>query len=431
VALAVVAATTGCISSARRAAEDGDRATLQRAIEAQHRAGTLSDRKARDLAEGVLRFEIAHARGGDALERVREVRSCAADLDAPLAERMRVHDGAGAEAAGIRLEIGEISRASARSYAADPVAAWRAVGVRALVEKEDSAARLRGLVDPDPAVRRSAVHAIAEAASPAELDALFEALRVDPEPMVRTDAARAVPQLSASAPLGVRQQVSDRLRDAWNAADEFLREDIAKAWVSEPLLEAGGGDALALRLASKPASGVLEAAAQLLRVARGPEGLRAASVALLRRAIEMGPLRDRLHALAVAPLGNADLLAAVKVAAKNEDPEVSRAALARLTEDPKSRQSAVQALEAWASPNAPPAVAARVQLALAQAGDVRIQAWIEARLLSSDPRDRMAAASALSALGRAARAAPLLVDADAAVRTRVACGMLVAARFKR
>jgi len=72
--------------------------------------------------------------------------------------------------------------------------------------------------------------------------------------------------------------------------------------------------------------------------------------------------------------------------------------------------------------------AARARLALAYAGDVRIQAWIEQDLASSDPVRRVGAASALAALGRPARAVMLLTDPEASVRTRAACTMLVAAR---
>ena len=72
--------------------------------------------------------------------------------------------------------------------------------------------------------------------------------------------------------------------------------------------------------------------------------------------------------------------------------------------------------------------AARARLALAQAGDLRIQAWIEQDLVAADPQRRLGAASALAALGRPARAVMLLADPDVSVRTRAACTMLVASR---
>jgi hypothetical protein len=70
----------------------------------------------------------------------------------------------------------------------------------------------------------------------------------------------------------------------------------------------------------------------------------------------------------------------------------------------------------------------RARLALASAGDRRVQAWIEQDLAASDPAGRLAAASALAALGVSARAAPLLADGDVRVRMRVACILISAAR---
>jgi hypothetical protein len=57
-----------------------------------------------------------------------------------------------------------------------------------------------------------------------------------------------------------------------------------------------------------------------------------------------------------------------------------------------------------------------------------VQAWIEDDLRANDPYTRLSAADALAALGRSARGAPLLADADASVRTRAACTLMVAAR---
>jgi hypothetical protein len=53
---------------------------------------------------------------------------------------------------------------------------------------------------------------------------------------------------------------------------------------------------------------------------------------------------------------------------------------------------------------------------------------VERDLASPEPSARLGAAQALAALGRPARAAPLLADADPGVRARAACTILVGAR---
>jgi hypothetical protein len=59
-----------------------------------------------------------------------------------------------------------------------------------------------------------------------------------------------------------------------------------------------------------------------------------------------------------------------------------------------------------------------------------VQAWIERDLTAKTPEERVSAAQALAALGRAARAAPLLADEDAEVRTRAACTILLSAHLE-
>ena len=57
-----------------------------------------------------------------------------------------------------------------------------------------------------------------------------------------------------------------------------------------------------------------------------------------------------------------------------------------------------------------------------------MQAWVEQDLKSDSATDRLGAATTLSTMGVAARAAPLLADADATVRVKVACTILLGAR---
>ncbi len=107
-------------------------------------------------------------------------------------------------------------------------------------------------------------------------------------------------------------------------------------------------------------------------------------------------------------------------------------ALARLASMPGDRTpreegaSAVLALEGLAQPGS--TVAQRARFALANAGDRRVQAWIEGDLNAPAPEDRLGAATALATLGVPARAAPLLADGEAEVRMRRACTIFRAGR---
>jgi len=279
------------------------------------------------------------------------------------------------------------------------------------------------MLDPDPVVRRAAVRAAREARDPADRTALAEAARVDPEPIVRTEAVRAIAALPAT-PDGSTANV---LRDLWTAGDDALREDIALAWASPELWDAGGVEALRVVIAAGHGPGVVEAAAAVLRRPHPPEDLAASAVAQVSRAMERGTTATRLQALAEAPARSSDLRVIVRSLAGSDDPETRVAALARLVEDREA--GALEKLEALAQPGSP--VGERARLALAAAGDRRVQAWVEQDLAASDPDERLAAAIALVDMGVAARAAPLLADNDPRVRMRAACTILGAARNHR
>jgi hypothetical protein len=416
----------GCASSpALRAAERGDFAALGREVAAEEKVGKLSNDEAADLARAVAERALADrsAAEGQQVVRVREVRACARELDGALASRMKTHDAAGAEAALARVESGEMSAGDARDHVADADDGWRAVGARGLVREGDDAARQRAYVDPAPAVRRAVMHAAVIAKDPRDVDALFEAARVDPEPIVRTDAVRALGAIGGAP-------VVPKLRDLWTGADEPLREDIASAWASPVVWSVGGREEVRLLLAEGLGGGAIEAAGAVLRGSSRDAESDASAAALLARVIAKGSHRDRIHAIVVCPRSNvpALVLDAVREAAKDDDVFIRLAALARLTESPPDRDAAIKALEAVAGdPDRAPA-GARAKLALATAHDLRVQAWIEADLGAKDVSTRLGAATALAALGRPGRAAPLLADADPSVRTRAACTLLLAVR---
>jgi hypothetical protein len=429
--LAIVASACGG-SQAVRDAEAGRYPQLRAELDAKVRAYTMSNREAADVAMAVASREVKVAQKADATQRVRDVRACAFALDDVLAERMKTQDEAGAEAAQARLEDGRLDADDARGLAASPDAAWRAVGTRALTRAEDRGARLRALVDPSPGVRRAAVHATSAAARAdgADLDPLFEAARLDPEPLVRTDAVRAIGRL-APGRLITSARVAGRLQDLWIGADDPLREDIAAAWAMPAVLGAGGREALRTLLAQETGPGVLAGAGAILRSNVQDAELTSSATAVLARAIRSSVRRDCLHAIAVAPLagspGAAVLREAMRKASDDDDSAVRLGALARLTEQSADRQSAMDRLEGMAQ-NASPDVRARARLALASAGDARVQAWLVADLGDTDPQVRLEAARALAMLGVAGRGAPLLADPDPGVRTRAACSVLLAVR---
>jgi hypothetical protein len=420
--LGIVALASGCASSpALVAARRGDFGALQADVAAREKVGSLGNAEAADLARAVAAWDVTHpAKPGDAALRVGELRACARDVDGILADRMKTHDAAGAEAALARVESGAIGLGSARDHLADLDDGWRAVGARGLVREEDGDARRKAYADPAPAVRRAAMHAGAVALNAGDVAALSEAARLDPEPIVRTDAVRALGAIGGAA-------VVAQLRDLWTNADGPLREDIAAAWARPATWAAGGRDELRILLAQGDGPGAIEGAGAALReAARDPE-IDASATALLVRVIARGSHRDRLHAIAVAPPRlSAPLLAAFRAAKEDDDITVRVAVLGRLLDSPPDREAAVRALEAIAA-SAAPAPAPRAKLALAEAGDARVQALLEADLTASEPSVRLGAAMGLAALGRSARAAPLLADAEPSVRARAACTLLTGA----
>jgi len=428
----LVGGAAGCGSSAMKAAERGDLASLKSDLAARQAAGDMSNDEAASIARVVAEREVRIATGKDAIDRVREVRACSYELDSILKERMQTQDEAGAEAALARLEGGKLDGDDVRLFAASPDDNWRAVGTRALTREEDRAQRQHAMLDASPRVRRQAMRAAQSALDPADLDPLTEAARVDPEPILRTEAVRAIAALPPRAGGGV----ANRLRDLWVVADDGIREDIALAWASPSVYAAGGREALVVLLTTGHGPGVIEGAAAVMRSwdGRDAEVINAAA-ALVLRAIESGAKHHRMHAIAVARIDKRkDLFDAVVKASDDDDPEVRVAALARLTELESQRPRAVKLLEAYAAlgkDGGGGPLAMRAKLALASAGDLSIQKWIEADLTAASAWERLAAAGDLSALGRSARAAPLLADPDASVRTRAACTLMMAARVHK
>jgi HEAT repeat protein len=243
--------------------------------------------------------------------------------------------------------------------------------------------------------------------------------------MVRTEAVRTI----ATLPAAPGSDVAVKLRDLWTGGDEGLREDIARAWAATPIWGAGGRDALRVVLAAGQGSAVVEGAAAVLRRKDADAEVTSLATGVMSRAIEGGSRRTRLQGIAEAPLDadHGSFRPVLRKAVADDDLDVRVSALSRLAEAREG--GAAEQLEVLAQPGA--SVAARARFALAEAGDRRIQLWLEQDLSAEAPETRLAAGTALAALGVAARAAPLLADADVSVRLRAACTLVGAARVGR
>ncbi len=424
-----------------QAARKGDVVALRGAIAAADARGRLPLGQAADVARAVVTREIQSAPTLEyAVARMRDARACAFEVDDALAERAGGSDASGGEAALERVETGALGDPSAGGPTTSFDDRWRAVRAWGLTRSRDRDARLRALVDGSPVVRRAAVRAIAVRADPNDEDALVEAARLDPNPLVRSAAVRTLWHLAGPPP-----DIANRLRDLWTGAGEGLHHDIAVAFASPAVLRNGGREALAHLLAVTSGDDAVTVAGAVLGADIDDPPLRAAAAGRLIFALAEGTgQRERIHAIAVAPIGRSakqtaeetkTLLDALRKGSKDEDADVRMAALGRLADarggaPADDRTAAVQALEGLALPDPQTAMrGSRARLLLAEAGDLRIQAWIEGDLRSPDNATRLGAVDALAALGRASRAAPLLADDDPSVRTRAACVILLAARL--
>jgi hypothetical protein len=439
VALGLALSTSGCGHSVvLRAAESGDFVRLRAELAEVHKLGTLSRADAIRLAHAVASHEIRAAKDEtSALARLSEVRACAADLDDVLAERMGVRNAAGAQAALMRLEGGELSERTARKHVDDADDRWRAVGVWTLHRSDDGPRRRTSMLDPSPLVRRSAIVASRAAEDVADLATLFETARVDPELLLRNEAVRSISAIARSQgrsgePLASKLALD--FRDLWTNADDALKEELAVAWGLSPVFEAGGRHALRSVLVERAGPGPLAAAGVVLRTRSADAELAATASAEVAGAIALGSRRDRLHAIAIAKTEGA-MLDALRVASRDADIDVKVAALVRLlelTREPAERDAAKASLlelaRAGASPGdvVPLGRGARARQALAAVGEIRVQAWLERDLAEGGPEQRLSAVTSLALLGRLSRGAPLLGDADPSLRTRAACAMLVA-----
>ncbi len=415
------ACALACVPSAAVvAAQGGDRDALRAAIERRAGAQGWSAADVAAIAKAVAERDLRAAPPEQGATLVRDLLPCARELDGALAQRMRVHDAAGAAAALVRIEAGTLALDAARRFADDAAWPWRAVGVRSLVRPGDAPGRARSLSDPEPAVRREAARAAHDAADASDFAALFEAARLDPDRLVRTEAVRAI----AALPAAPGDSVALVLRDLWTSADEPLRADVAAAWAAPSLWEHGGREALRAVVAESRGPEAIPAALAILRRRGADPELEHLGVGALARSIASAARLERVAAITQAPLAQPALESAVRAAAGADDLEVRVAALARLAE--RGHEDAKSSLRALAKSDS--ALAGRARLALAEAGDRSVQPQLQRDLSATSVGDRLDAALGLEALGVPERAAVLLADADPSVRARVACVVIDATR---
>ncbi len=438
----------GCASAAVRHAEAGDQTQLRAELAGKHARGKLTNGEARDVARALLTREVERLPADAAgVRRVESLRACAKDLEAALSRRAERHDVVGAAAAKVLVQEGLTSPGAAADYGTDPDPAYRALASRALVGADDGEARARALLAPESVGREMAALAAGDGATLAELDGLFEVARLDPDAGVKHLALRAavaavgrkhrvvLAGLASSADPSERAATAagrhalDRLRDAWTVADKGLRDDIASGFAVTPLYELGGREALQSRLAEGGPDRLVVASALLRRGAPPKDAedgfLRENAERAARVALRDGSTLERTFAaMLVAPRGEG--LEALKLSARDADREVAVTALGRLLQVPSEAGAARVELVRAAGPKDDATLAPRARGLLAGAGYLAVQLWLEEQAVR--PGLQLRAAAGLAALGRVARAAPLLTDPDADVRTRAACLVLTATR---
>jgi HEAT repeat protein len=278
--------------------------------------------------------------------------------------------------------------------------------------------------DPDERVRRAAFSASYDAHDSSELEALLEAARLDPDPESQSLATRA-----AGAIGGERAVLA--LEDLWAQAEDALRIAIVDAWSERASLGAGGSRELAAAAETNSGLASVSAAYALARVG-GAESVPAN--AELRRYILDGSDDEKRLALSVVPL-NTENEAALVEAAKKATPDLRAVALARLSNIPAERNSAIIALRNLA--NEKPASDSELRArdaavsALADAGDTSVRATLIKGLSDKDRQTRSRAAHGLTSLGDYSNAATALADDDASLRSDVACTILARENARR
>lgn len=406
----------GCGSSGVvHTALHGDLAQLKRDLKTEQAQGKLDRDRVEDLARAVASRELSSATGDDAVRTVRSLRACAAPLSTVLEKRADGSDDVAAEATLILLELGKRDgRALLAKHQKASSGAWRAVAARAATRAADGPLRRQLMADPDQRVRRAALSAALEAAQHDDVDALLEAARLDPDALSRSLALRAAGAIGG-------ERVGLALDDFWARADDDTRVTIVEAWEMSATYRSGGEQKLIRIAETERGAAAISAAAALSR-----QGGTAGDLgnAVLVRAAKEGSTLERRLALRLAPTSDADVLAALRDAAKSDDADVKVMALARLSAETAERSAARSGLRELAKRDDDVGLQARA--ALAAAGDASVEKQLILGLSAPSGHARSVAALGLWRLGRYSPAASALADDDPAVRAGVACSILSA-----
>lgn len=422
---------------------------LRAEIAKDHAKGAISNDEARDIAKAVLDRHVSRLAGEAKEANVPELRACARDVATALETRSEKRDTTGAAIAKLLVEEGVFSPNDTKRFRDDPDPAYRSLSARRLTGDDDAEARKLSLVAREVLTRQMAALASGDGATLGELDALFETARLDPDVEVRHLALRAAVEAVArqkknvlegltSAPdederlaLAAARIGLDRLRDAWTTQSKDLRDDVASGFATSPFYELGGRDALRARLGEGGPDRLVLVSAIL----RMGSSRREAEDAFLREnaarvavsALRDGSTLERSFAvLLVRPEGEG--LEALQKASKDADRDVALSAMGKLLYVPKEADRARVELVRVAGDKDDLLHAPRARGLLAGAHYLPVQRWLEEQAARKELGLRLRAAAGLAALGRVARAAPLLADDDARVRTRAACLILAVTR---
>ncbi len=442
-ALPFVLVTAGCGSSVITAAGTGNMDDFRTKLGARVSQGNIDVDEAKEIAYTMMGKQIEMAQGPLGVAHVESIRACAERFDGPLSKRGSLQDEIAAYATLLRQEKGNVAAMEFSHLVASEDAHWRAVAARSLTVPADSSAdsvkarkwRQQLMADTAQVVRRAAVQAAAEAKDREDTDAVLEVARLDPDPEVRLSA------IAAAGAIGTREAVRG-LKDLWPNADQDTRIAIVHAWAAtwRKPFHAGDGEVTChqpnehasceawhqLQRASDKGAGMPALLASLELIhdvspakAKTPEGNAAGVV---ERLIDKASPRVRIEAIASAPIGWAHLLEAVVDASKDEEERVAVAALTRMLELGKERPDAVKKLQKIAKSKT---IAARAaQRALAIAGDKSVTKLLEPKAKAPTATERSEAAVDFARLGDATRAASLLADKSAQVRSDAVCAIL-------
>lgn len=387
----------------------GDLPALKRGLAEEARRGTLDASLTQDVAEAVAGRELLSAQGEAALRRLKATRACAKPLMPVLRELSRGTDDAAAEAALIRLELGDLSHARALDdWEQAAHGGFRAVAARAAVAREEDALRREYFTDPDGRVRLNALRAAFEARQSADLDDVLEAARVEPDALTRTAALRAAAAIGGERPVLA-------FKDYWPSASPEVRLAIVDAWALPSAFETGGKQQLFN--VAEATTGLPQVAALVALQRRGEASVQG----LLLGAARSGSREERGLALAALPL-TAPAVEALELASRDPEPSLAVLALERLAAVPAKRADAIRGLERRAAGREAPSAA---RLALARLGVRSVTPQLTRQLADPSAALRRDAARGLLALGLVAQTAPALADSDPGVRTDVACAVLL------